>query len=309
MKYYNDKARQAGMTLIELTVVLLVLIGLAGLMIPYVGGFVEKTHDSSGADNIGNVAKAIAQYDVQFAGYPQGFDSLIIGNGTGAVNPYMMQTNVVTAAPLNQVNAQSLWRAGITGLNGMCDGDGTIGAADADGCQTGFNPTFNANDASGDLAFTMSGTVAVGGAAAAAPTTEALAFVSPDEATATADGVGNPTLNNVEHICGIQNAAADADADGTVDNKYVLLGIGQNSSMVGRTMQDAPVHFAQVGAMNANSRYNRFVAIFKVDNDNTVGRNGSADNAKFVCAGMAMSTLEGQQAAIQRYYDNTDNNG
>ena len=41
MKDYKLKTikRQAGMTLIELTVVLLVLIGLAGLLIPYVGCF------------------------------------------------------------------------------------------------------------------------------------------------------------------------------------------------------------------------------------------------------------------------------
>ena len=44
MKHYKVKqyTRQAGMTLIELTVVLLVLIGLAGLLLPYVSGFMME---------------------------------------------------------------------------------------------------------------------------------------------------------------------------------------------------------------------------------------------------------------------------
>jgi prepilin-type N-terminal cleavage/methylation domain-containing protein len=44
VKDYKIKTikRQAGMTLIELTVVLLILVGLAGLLVPYVGSFVQK---------------------------------------------------------------------------------------------------------------------------------------------------------------------------------------------------------------------------------------------------------------------------
>jgi len=284
-------ARQAGMTLIELTVVLLVLIGLAGLMIPYVGGFVAKTHDSSGADNIGNVTKAIAQYDAQFAGYPQGWDSLVDGNGTGVTATYLMNDAVATATVLDTVNTQSLFRGGLSQFNGMCDGNATIGTLDADGCEVNFNPTFNANDASGSFEINMMGMTDLAGSGTFNAVTEKLAVVAPAD---------------VERVCGIQNADADADADLTIDNIYVALGISQNSTMIGKTMQDAPVHFAQVGAMNANNRYNRFVAIFKVDNDNTVGRSGSSDNASFVCSAMAMSVLEGQQEAIQRYYDGVE---
>lgn len=296
MKHYNKMARQAGMTLIELTVVLLVLVGLAGLLIPYVGGFVGRTHDSSGADSLAEVAKAIAGYDAKYQGYPGNLDRLI--DSTGAATGYLMNNAIVAPVNVNATNTQSLFRAGITSLRGMCDD-----AADAD-C-TAFNPTFNYNDNTGDWAINMMG--AINGVAPAA--TDFLLTVHPDEAAATAAAIANPGINNVEHICGIQNAAADTDGDGTVDNIYVMLGVGPESDMIGRTIQQAPVHFAQVGAMNANNRYNRFVAIFRVDNDNDVGRNGSADNATLLCTAMAMSDIEGPQASLQRFYDRADQEG
>ena len=66
MKHYKVKqyTRQAGMTLIELTVVLLVLIGLAGLLLPYVGGFMIKTHDSTGTYNSAALDNNIQRYMV-----------------------------------------------------------------------------------------------------------------------------------------------------------------------------------------------------------------------------------------------------
>ena len=46
MQHYKVKhiARQAGMTLIELSVVLLILVGLAGLLVPYVGSFTQTVN-------------------------------------------------------------------------------------------------------------------------------------------------------------------------------------------------------------------------------------------------------------------------
>ncbi len=288
MNYYSNKARQAGMTLIELTVVLLVLIGLAGLLIPYVSGFVGRTHDSSGADSIQEVAKAIAGYDAKYQGYPGGLD--IMTDSTNGMITYMMNSGVATATAMTAINTQSLFRGGITNLKGMCDD-----AADAD-CAT-FNPTFDYYDSTQDWVISGNGNVAIGGGAAAAPTTEALAVV------AAAD---------VDTVCSTDNAARDNDGDGTQDYIYVMLGVGPESDMTGRTVQSAPVHFAQIGAMNANNRYNRFVAIFAVDNDNAsadgsnIGKEGSSDNARFVCGAMAMSILEGPQQAVQRFYDRQD---
>jgi len=90
VKHYTNKARQAGMTLIELTVVLLVLVGLAGLLIPYVSGFVGKTHDATGSSNIQSLNNAMQRYSIEhYDNFPDKLDSLIEGTD---VFPLMMST-------------------------------------------------------------------------------------------------------------------------------------------------------------------------------------------------------------------------
>ena len=86
-KLYN-KNNQAGMTLIELTVVLLVLIGLAGLLIPYVTGFTQKTHDSTGTNNLAALNGNFARFQNEYMRDPDNLESLIQINAyTGTTNP------------------------------------------------------------------------------------------------------------------------------------------------------------------------------------------------------------------------------
>jgi len=110
-------ARQAGMTLIELTVVLLVLIGLAGLLIPYVSGFVSKTHDSTGASNIQAVNNAVQRYAVEhYDNFPNKMDSLI-ETSDSSIFPKMMGEmmgmSYLTPLPLDKDKAASLSKVGI----------------------------------------------------------------------------------------------------------------------------------------------------------------------------------------------------
>ncbi len=55
----KTRKRQAGLTLLELTVVMLILIGLAGLALPYASGFLQRAHDSTGASNLQAINQAI----------------------------------------------------------------------------------------------------------------------------------------------------------------------------------------------------------------------------------------------------------
>ena len=84
MKYYSIKnpAKQSGMTLIELTVVLLILIGLAGLLIPYVGSFTQTTHDSTNSNNVAQLNNAMLRYTSDKNRLPPHVDTLI--NGTAS---------------------------------------------------------------------------------------------------------------------------------------------------------------------------------------------------------------------------------
>jgi len=119
VKYYTNKARQAGMTLIELTVVLLVLVGLAGLLIPYVSGFVAKTHDSTGSSNIAALNNAVIRFTVEnYDKYPNKLDSLIDDNNAvfKKMMPEMMGDKYLTEHQLTDAQATSLSNVGISTL-------------------------------------------------------------------------------------------------------------------------------------------------------------------------------------------------
>jgi len=280
VKYYTNKARQAGMTLIELTVVLLVLVGLAGLMIPYVSGFVGKTHDATGSGNIQALSNAIVRYETEKGRYPKGMDSLINGSSNGLIDytmaDVMMGATIAdygfTALDLSAVVATtqsasaavcgSLLKAGIDKTAAMLDSS----VAD-------FNATFN----------NASGTMTIGNAM---DNTCAGYVVEVDSAKVEA-ALGRPV-----------NAS----------RKYIAFGIGQKSELVGKTMNEAPVHFAKNADMNASMAYNRFIAIFEVDAVATHTPK-TATRATYFGTVMAMNKLVGLQTELGNYYaDSAANN-
>ena len=237
MKYYTNKARQAGMTLIELTVVLLVLIGLAGLMIPYVSGFVSKTHDSVNSDSLAAVNGAIQRYDVQFMGQPNGYESLmstVDTSGAGAIYTKMMGgTGTNDYLKTVSVQGSALAGVGIDTLREMNDstGDATFAASDATITIT--------NDS--DL-YTLAALNVKGSDCGMS---DAMGCIKDDAALA--------------KILGRSASTIDTSA-----NDYLVFGIGSDSGMVGKTMSEAPVHFAKTGAMSAANKYNRILAVYSV---------------------------------------------
>jgi len=272
VKHYNKMARQAGMTLIELTVVLLVLIGLAGLMIPYVGGFVSKTHDSVNSDSLSEANRAIQRYDVQFMGMPSAFDSL-------------------TAADLTTGNLYTKMMGGL-GMGGLTND--YLKVVDVDGVvftNVGIT-TLAPMDAAASSA-TFNSTLAP--VSVTAGTTYKLAAINTNG--------GTDCVSGTDAMGCIKDDAALADILGrevnTTANDYILLGIGQASEMVGKTISEAPVHFAQNGDMSANNRYNRILAVFAVPNATTVTDGGfctgkTSDGTTVVVA----STMMTCQAAV-----------
>jgi len=275
-------ARQAGMTLIELTVVLLVLIGLAGLMIPYVSGFVGKTHDATGSSNIQGLSNAIVRYETEKGRYPNNMDSLINASGDGVINytmadamnstanaEYGFSVLTITATSTDQNTAAavcgSLLKAGIESTASMQDSS-----------VANFNATFN--NASGERAIGMAMNNACMGTAKVIEVTDT--FVA---------------------------AALSRTLDST-NKKYIAFGIGQESELVGKTLTEAPVHFAKNADMNASMAYNRFIAIFEVDADAT-HTTKSATRATYLGSVMAMSKLVGLQTELGNYYaDSAANN-
>jgi len=288
VKHYNKMARQAGMTLIELTVVLLVLIGLAGLMIPYVSGFVGKTHDSTGSSNAARANQSILQYEAQFFKQPNNLESLINGVAgsvaatdtacstatLGGVYCKMMSTAFYTPLALNAHHVASFAGSSMTEVL-----DNNPDTTDA---------TFHS--------------VNTAPRALAAGATELVASVSAAPGGNNADGTAIATV--ADHlVAAFGGQRSDYDStDGTVDGAdacfdYVAFGIGDANSMIGRTMQSAPVHFANTANMAATNKYNRFVAVYKVDSSNTAPCSGAGtmmrEKAKFIGTAMSMATMSG----------------
>jgi len=275
VKYYTNKARQAGMTLIELTVVLLVLIGLAGLMIPYVSGFVTKTHDATGSDSLASLNSAIQRYDVQFLGQPAGYDSLM--------------SSVTTATPII--------------YSKLMNGDDTTTLITDTYLKVATIPQKSLSDVGISSVMLMDNTTSDA-------TFAATGAVEPIAATGDmallALNVKNGTCPMSVMGC-IEDDAELSDILGrsvnTSANDYVIFGVGQDSAMVGKTVSEAPVHFAKTGAMSAANKYNRILAVYQVPKLNTcIASNGqgftsyadsTANSTEIAIGGMADCTAAG----------------
>lgn len=111
MKVRLNHRNRRGFTLIELVVVLLVLAGLAGMLVPVLQNMVQKTHGATGGANMNEVAKAIQMYEAQSMGrHPNGYDSLIDELGE------VVGEDHVAATALDADQAEALDSIGITTL-------------------------------------------------------------------------------------------------------------------------------------------------------------------------------------------------
>ena len=237
MKYYTNKARQAGMTLIELTVVLLVLIGLAGLLMPYVSGFVEKTHDGTGTNNLAEVNSAILKYDAAYQNAPDDMDSLV-DQSAGVTDVYskLMGPNCFEMATLAANQVTALKMGGIGSVMGMDDS-----TADA---------TFAATTTSFPIAVDVK----------LARLTHLMECTSSSPTMA----INNTNLKSV-----ISNIAPNVD-----NMDYFVFGIGSENSLIGETVNTSPVHFAKSGAMGPTSKYNRFAVVYEVPKEAVLAAGG-----------------------------------
>lgn len=288
--------KQAGMTLIELTVVLLVLIGLAGLLIPYVSGFVSKTHDSTGTNNLAALNGNFARFENEYMRAPDNLESLVqltAGSatapktncqGTAANSIYcgMMTTNFWEAAQLSTANVMSLNSAGIQTVLDM-DPETT-------------NATF-ASTTGAPRALTANGWVAKVGCAN-------------DATGAAVTGAACTDALKAEHLA--DAFGGQSTSYNTTCYDYYGFGVGDGNEMIGRTMNSAPIHFASNGDMAAAQRYNRFVAVYRVDKSNASGCSSSTEPAKFIGSAMSMAAMSGHLWGVGHSaghaYENLANN-
>jgi type II secretory pathway pseudopilin PulG len=270
MKHYNNMARQAGMTLIELTVVLLILIGLAGLLVPYVGSFTQTTHDSTNSNNVTQLNNAMGRYVTDKNHLPPHVDTLIndavstaLATGSCAVGEantaagevYCGLANQDLFAPVtfaaNSIQANSLASSGIH----MAVNNNPDVANKTFGTSTNMLMLDDATGGSYPAIF----------------------------AAVTAAGLADDMMSSgiEKHLAKALGRDPMAYNDTCYD--YIGVGIGDNNELIQSTMAAAPVFFPQDAQYGPTQRYGHFVAIVQVDKDNTTaGCSGVTEKAKFV---------------------------
>jgi prepilin-type N-terminal cleavage/methylation domain-containing protein len=285
VKHYKVKSytRQAGMTLIELSVVLLILVGLAGLLIPYVGSFTQTTHDSTNSNNVTQLNNAFLRYTSEKNKLPPHVDTLIndaaataaatgncVGAAVGAVYCGLANPTLFTPVPfaVNTPQAQSLAASGIDmAVNNNPDiPNKTFG--------TSTNMLMLDNPAAGSYPATFA-EVAAGG----------FADIVMPMYTVTAQQ---------QHLA--KALGRDPMAYNSTCYDYIGVGIGDNNELIQSTMAAAPVFFPKDAKSGPSEAYAHFIAILQVDNNNGAGCSGVTEKAKFL--GVVANVPTGESATL-----------
>jgi prepilin-type N-terminal cleavage/methylation domain-containing protein len=255
MKYTeNTKATQSGMTLIELSVVLLVMVGLAGVAAPYVAGMADKAHDSTTAASLNALNQAFGSYKTNHNALPDKLELLTTTDGSGAVIDYLIHQDNYSTSPIfsttdTNSNATleniklSLVRAGIKTVFPM-NGNNAI----TNNIYGKVNHTFDAANTSPAAAVDLTDPVS----------DPKFAYVAGSGAGFWGGALSVP-VDAMAYALG-----GSADQFDTVCHSYIAMGIGDKSTIVGKDLQSAPVLFASNGDFNPQKKYARFIGIFQV---------------------------------------------
>jgi type II secretory pathway pseudopilin PulG len=243
------------MTLLELTVVLMILIALAGLMIPYFDrSIATRTDDSTSVSSLAEVDKWMQSYNSIFMKEPNNMEALI--NGTAGSSTTLNDPCNPAATPsyaaANVVYCKMIQPAyfGTTTVN-------TAGSVDEDKQRA--------------LSLTMAGITSV---YYNDPNTTDATFNSTiaGDPTPIDDGSVHTLAKVVLPAGGPVTEAYLATVFGTTADKfdvtcydYIAFGIGNGSSLTGKLMSSAPVQYIAESDAGPARKYNRFVAIYQVD--------------------------------------------
>jgi type II secretory pathway pseudopilin PulG len=225
-------------------VVVLILAALAGVLIPVLTNMTTRAHGSSGSANIAEIAKAVQTHQALYNASPNGFDSLLEGDGTAA------PTDIVTDVALNPLGGGDLIFADLGTPPAGIDGTRIAEALN----DLGINTTYVHNPTTGNRTFEPY----YDGDANGLPD-QAGEFVTIDAAGPTGE-VAMLTDAGVIALRLTPHQALDATSNIVA---YVAFGLGQWCTMVGKSMIEAPVHFPEEGESPITA-YNRFLLIYAI---------------------------------------------
>ena len=218
------RTNNKGLTLIELLVVLVILIALAGILIPQLPNVLQKTHASAAATNLPELNKRMQEYSALYSRQPAGLDNLAV-SGTALIN-YLPDAEAaganavdgqLTPGILTADEAEALEHVGITTVMPL--------TALSTGLTGGLSPTINPYVAGGAVAIDATLFAAVVDQAAVQ------ALLLPTSV---------PT------------------------DRFVAYGIGAASDLTGTVLSEAPFHFSESGTENVSNTYLRYLAVYQV---------------------------------------------
>jgi type II secretory pathway pseudopilin PulG len=242
---------RAGLTLMELTVVMVILIALASILLPLLPSFLTKAHDVTTTTNISEIDKAVSGYFNANLAYPNYFDSLMTGTSIYPGMTFMGTAAALPAGPFTFLNSSS----GTTGTGGATVlYGGTLTANQAYSltlggitnlmimaATTGGNATYNAN---------------------LGPPTTATAVAAVAKGT-------NVLFADNGFVYNRMNIPTVNDANGN-PCYFVVFGLGQYSSMVGAQtfgVMDAPMSFGEHSFEQPTAAYARYLCVFRIFDD------------------------------------------
>jgi prepilin-type N-terminal cleavage/methylation domain-containing protein len=269
--------RQKGMTLIELSVVLLIMVALASVAINYFSDYANKTFYATSGRSIIEVKTAIDRFYISRLRYPNNLNSLIEFGQSAQPNyidnRWLLNGNSNFAAvqlselgARGQAGLQSLQAAGIKRVAMLMPGTTTI--------QSGGRISNNMSDPHANASFANEiNNIPL--------TLNSWLTVQNPQQSAT---LSLPTLLNYK-----SNNPASI---------FVVFGVGEASDLSHNTLINAPVIFSADASLQSEHTYGRFLAIFDVD------ISGQNNPARCIGVLIANDTQAGwlNQAQIQRFY-------
>ncbi len=254
------RASQRGFTLLELLVVVAILAMLAGAVIPMVTNSTERTQASVAAANVTDLTKTIDSFWTYNGYYPDGWDTLIGASdtagttATGSLFTKLMTRLQSTSSPVVQlVNASvadpsaALWRARMQNYYNHVEGYASI---------TSMLP----NDAT---SLPTSTPVAPYSSIGVPSSSVQLAVLN--YTVSLTDPIYSVLVNDW-NLLGVSSTYL-------TDHNFIVLGLGNRNTLVGREMRSAP----SLDLDSAALYYTRPLAVFAVPSAST-----STEKAKLV---------------------------
>ena len=268
----NAKPRQfihglrPGLTLMELVVVLAVLVALAAIAIPLFPNLLRRSHKATDATQTSEISKLVQTYQALYTSYPDEFDLLTDGTAFPSYMPAdggKVFGGFVEAGALSTAEVSALGRVGLSNVHVLATNLTSVPP----------QPTLDPYEANY--------------AASKKPIDTTLKFALIDP---------NTNTNLPKNFLATVRAA---NTEAGVEPRFVVLGVGARSTMVGKVLQDAPTSVPQNKDFTPATMYSRVGVIFMISGAEVT----RSERARFIAAvAMEDDELELTEKDIVGYY-------